>query len=30
MQVRYTICYLGGIMKMGAYSVGKIHSMLPR
>ena len=28
--VRYTICYLGGIMIMGAYCVGKVHNMLPR
>ena len=29
-KVRYTICYLGGIMIMGAYCVGKVHNMLPR
>ena len=28
--VMYTICYLGGIMTMGAYCVGKVHNMLPR
>ena len=30
MKVRYTICYLGRIMLMGAYCVGKVHNMLPR
>ena len=29
MQVRYIICYLGSIMIMGAYCVGKVHNMLP-
>ena len=29
-KVRYTICYLGGIMIKGAYCVGKVHNMLPR
>ena len=29
MQVRYTKCYLGSIMIMGAYCVGKVHNMLP-
>ena len=24
MKVRFTICYLGGIMIMGAYCVGKV------
>ena len=28
--VRNTICYLGGIMIMGAYCVGKAHNMLPQ
>ena len=28
MKVRYTICYLGSIMIMGAYCVGKVHNML--
>ena len=28
MLVRYTICYLGSIMMMGAYCVGKVHNML--
>ena len=27
---KYTICYLGGIMIMGAYFVGKVHNMLPQ
>ena len=27
---RYTICYLGGIVIMGAYFVGKVHNLLPR
>ena len=27
---KYTICYLGSIMIMGAYSVGKVLNMLPR
>ena len=26
----YTICYLGNIMIMRAYYVGKVHNMLPR
>ena len=30
MKVRYTICYLGSIMILGAYCVGKVHNMLPR
>ena len=30
MWVRYAICYLGCIMIMGAYCVGKVHNMLPR
>ena len=30
MYVRYIICSLCGIMKMGAYCVGKVHNMLPR
>ena len=30
MKVRYTICYLGGIMIMGAYCVGKVHNVLLR
>ena len=30
MQVSYTICYLGGIMIIGAYCVGKVHNMLPQ
>ena len=41
MYVRYTICYLGSIMIMGAYCVGsimiigaycvgKVHNMLPQ
>ena len=29
MYVRYTICYLGSIMLLGAYCVGKVHNMLP-
>ena len=29
MLLRYTICYLGSIMIMGAYCVGKVHIMLP-
>ena len=29
MLVRYTICYLGSIMLLGAYCVGKVHNMLP-
>ena len=29
MWIRYTICYLGGDMIMGAYCVGKVHNMLP-
>ena len=28
--VRYTICYLGSIMIIGAYCVGKVHNMLPQ
>ena len=28
--VRYTICYLGSNMIMGAYCVGKVHIMLPQ
>ena len=27
MKLRYTICYLGGIMIMGAYCVGKVHTI---
>ena len=27
---KYAICYLGGIMIMGAYCEGKVHNMLPR
>ena len=30
MKVRYTIYYIGGIMIMGAYCVGKVRNMLPR
>ena len=30
MYVRYTICYLGSIIIIGAYCVGKVHNMLPR
>ena len=30
MKVRYTICYLGSIMIIGAYCVGKVHNMLPQ
>ena len=30
MKVRYTICYLGSIMIIGAYCVGKVHTLLPR
>ena len=30
MLLRYTICYLVGIMIMGAYCVGKVHNMIPR
>ena len=30
MKERHTICYLGGIMIMGAYCVGKVHNMVPR
>ena len=30
MLVLYTICYLGSILVMGAYCVGKVHNMLPR
>ena len=30
MGLTYTICYLGRIMTMGAYCVGKVHNMLPR
>ena len=30
MFVMYTICYLGSIMIIGAYCVGKVHNMLPR
>ena len=26
----YTICYLGSIMIIGAYCVGKVHNMLPQ
>ena len=26
----YTICYLGSILIMGTYYVGKVHNMLPR
>ena len=29
MKVRYTIGYLGTVMIMGAYCVGKVHNMLP-
>ena len=29
-EVRYTICYLGSIIIIGAYCVGKVHTMLPR
>ena len=29
MLVGYTICYLGSIMIMRAYCVGKVHNMLP-
>ena len=29
MYVRYTICYLGGIIIMGAYCVGKVYNVLP-
>ena len=28
--VRYTICYFGGIMIIGAYCVGKVDNMLPQ
>ena len=27
---KVTICFLGGMMIMGAYYVGKVHNMLPR
>ena len=27
---RYTICYLGVIIIIGAYCVGKVHNMLPQ
>ena len=30
MWVRYTICYLGSTMIIGAYCVGKVHNMLPQ
>ena len=30
MYATYTICYLGSIMIMGAFCVGKVHIMLPR
>ena len=29
MYVGYKICYLIGIMIMGAYCVGRVHNMLP-
>ena len=29
MLATYTICYLGSIMIMGAYCVGKVDDMLP-
>ena len=29
MYVGYKICYLGGIMIMGAYCVGRVQNMLP-
>ena len=28
-KVGYPICYLGSILIMGAYCVGKVHNMLP-
>ena len=30
MKVRYTICFLSGIMIMGAHCVAKVHNMLAR
>ena len=30
MLVRHTICYLGSILVMGAYCVGKVHNMIPQ
>ena len=29
MKVRFTICYLGSIIIIGAYCVGKLYNMLP-
>ena len=29
MKVMHTKCYLGSIMILGAYCVGKVHNMLP-
>ena len=29
MKVRYTICFIGSILVMGAYCVGYVHNMLP-
>ena len=30
MKVKYTICYLGSVLIMGAYCVGKVHIYLGR